>query len=263
MMQWLAHPLTRGMDLDSPQTTKLRQRIVAEKKFLRRIYEEWYSLLLKEATARSAVGPLLELGSGAGFLGKFSHKVITSEVFYIDGVKLVMDGQALPFANQSLKGILMVNVLHHINQPRRFLSEASRCIKPDGLVAMIEPWLSAWSRLVYRNLHHEPIDEATKEWRIPEAGPLSGANSAMPWIIFCRDRSKLTAEYPQWRLAKVRPIMPLRYLLAGGISMRSLMPGFTFTLWKTFESLLSPMRNQLGMFAEIIMIHEDNQGDIS
>jgi hypothetical protein len=37
----LAHPLTRGMDIDAPETTGLRR----EKRFLRRIYQEWYAAL--------------------------------------------------------------------------------------------------------------------------------------------------------------------------------------------------------------------------
>jgi hypothetical protein len=150
----------------------------------------------------------------------------------------------------------MVNVLHHIPRPGAFLGEATRCVKPGGLVAMIEPWLTTWSRFVYRYLHHEPLDADALQWQIPQAGPLSGANSAMPWIIFRRDQARLAAEFPEWRLAEVRPLMPFRYLLAGGISMRSLMPTFSFGLWRLVERLLSPLSGRLGMFAKITLIHQ-------
>ena len=42
LKRWFEHPLTRGLDLDDPRTTHLRRRILAEKPFLRKIYEEWY-----------------------------------------------------------------------------------------------------------------------------------------------------------------------------------------------------------------------------
>jgi hypothetical protein len=42
LKEWLAHPLTRGLDIDDPRTTRLRQKIIQEKDFLRRIYQEWY-----------------------------------------------------------------------------------------------------------------------------------------------------------------------------------------------------------------------------
>jgi len=35
----LAHPLTRGMDIDDPRTTHLRQEVIQSKPFLRKIYE--------------------------------------------------------------------------------------------------------------------------------------------------------------------------------------------------------------------------------
>src|SRR5262249_39137158 len=62
----LAHPLTRGMDIDSPETTHLRKRIIGAKPFLRRIYQEWYAAIAVSVPPDR--GGVLELGSGAGFL---------------------------------------------------------------------------------------------------------------------------------------------------------------------------------------------------
>ena len=41
----LEHPATRGMDPDHPLTTTRRRQLIAEKRFLRRINEEWYGRL--------------------------------------------------------------------------------------------------------------------------------------------------------------------------------------------------------------------------
>jgi 2-polyprenyl-3-methyl-5-hydroxy-6-metoxy-1,4-benzoquinol methylase len=49
---------------------------------------------------------------------------------------------------ESLRGIVMTNVLHHIPDARAFLKEAARCLHPGGVIAMIEPWVSPWSRLI-------------------------------------------------------------------------------------------------------------------
>ena len=40
LSDWLAHPITRGLDVDDPRTTELRLRILQDKPFLRRIYDE-------------------------------------------------------------------------------------------------------------------------------------------------------------------------------------------------------------------------------
>ena len=65
----LAHPLTKGLDIDDSQTTHLRQQIIQEKYFLRKIYEEWYQSMA--ASLPSGDGAVLELGAGGGFMSDF------------------------------------------------------------------------------------------------------------------------------------------------------------------------------------------------
>ena len=103
-------------------------------------------------------GDVLELGSGAGFLDAYIPRLITSEVFPCSGIQTVLDARRLPIPDGTLKGIVMVDVLHHIPSTRDFLSEAQRCLRPGGCITMIEPWVSTWSTLIYRNLHSPDLD---------------------------------------------------------------------------------------------------------
>lgn len=249
LAEMLAHPLTRGLDIDSPDTTRLRKEIIAQKPFLRRIYEEWYRNIAAEVPA--GPGAVLEMGTGAGFCKDFIPNLITSDVFPIDGVDRVIDASRLPFDDGELKAIVMTNVFHHLPVVECFLSEASRCVRRGGRLVMLEPWNTAWSRLVYKRLHHEPFATEAPTWGFEGCGPLSDANGALPWIVFQRDRERLEDLYPEWRVASIRETMPFRYLVSGGVSMRSLMPGWTFPLWKGLETCLSPLRRHLGMFASI------------
>jgi hypothetical protein len=114
---------------------------------------------------------------------------------------------------------------------------------------MIEPWVSWWSSIVYRHLHHEPFLPDADSWNLPQTGPLSSANGALPWIVFVRDRDKLTQNFPQFAIEEITPMMPVRYLASGGISMRSLMPAFTYKTWQALEGAVSPWNDRLGMFA--------------
>ena len=116
---------------------------------------------------------------------------------------------------------------------------------------MIEPWVSTWSRLIYQNLHHEPFDPKARDWTIPDTGPLSGANGALPWIIFQRDRQVFEAEFPELNIANVRPFMPYRYLVSGGVSMRQLMPSMAFRFWIKLESWALSRPDRWSMFALI------------
>ena len=244
----LAHPLTRGVDLDDPRTTALRREIVRSKLFLKRIYDEWYAALA--ADVPGGEGRVLELGSGAGFFDEVVAETITSEIFLTPGIKVVLDGLQLPFADRSLRAIVMTDVLHHLPDVRRFFGEAARCVRPGGVVAMIEPWVSGWSKIIYTRLHHEPFRPDAAEWSVPTTGPLSGANGALPWIVFQRDRAIFERDFPQWRVERIRPMMPLRYLVSGGVSMRTLVPAFAFAPLRAMERAMGAAG---AMFAHVVL----------
>jgi SAM-dependent methyltransferase len=247
----LAHPLTCGLDIDDPSTTARRRAIIEGKPFLKRIYQEWYETI--SGHLPDLDGPVLELGSGAGFLSQYVPRLITSEVFNCPGIQVVLDGQAIPIATGSLRAIVMTDVLHHIPDPRRFFSEAARCLLVGGRILLIEPWVSKWSRIVYTHLHHEPFQPDSPYWTIPLTGPLSGANGAMPWIIFDRDREEFAASFPQLKVQLVKPFMPFRYLVSGGVSLRTLMPNTTFRLWRGLEAAMSKHMRTWAMFAFIVV----------
>ena len=246
----LRHPLTRGMSLDDPKTTELRRRIIKEKGFLRRIYEEWYRLLIGHIPHGG--GAILEIGSGGGFLKEYYRDALTSEVFFTPHVDVVFNAMTMPFRAASVRAILMVDVLHHIPEPALFFGEAARCMAKGGRCLLIEPWNTSWARWVYQHLHHEPFNP-DGGWSIPSAGPLSGANGALPWILFERDCSLFRRRFPEWRISLVTPMMPFVYLLSGGVSLRSLMPEWSYQLIRRVEESINGMDHTSGMFAFIIL----------
>lgn len=252
----LAHPLTASLDLDDPTTTELRKQVILSKPFLKSIYDEWYGMLA--ADVPSGEGQVLELGSGGGYCAQFIPGLITSEVFPCKGVRIVADAHHLPFSDGSLRAIVMTNVLHHLPDVRQFFAEATRCLRPGGKILMIEPWVTSWSRFVYGRLHHEPFHPDAQEWSFAKAGPLTGANGALPWILFIRDREKFAADFPLLSLDQARPFLPFRYLASGGVGMRSLMPGFTHSVWAGAERLMESQMHRLGLFAFISLVRQED-----
>jgi SAM-dependent methyltransferase len=213
------------MNIDDPRTTALRLQVIRSKPFLKKLYEEWYRNI---ATYFPSGAQVLELGSGAGFLKDFIPQLITSDLFAAPGVARVIDAQAISMPDASLDGIVMTDVLHHIQDCSSFFDEAARVVRRGGRVVMIEPWNTTWSRWVYQHLHHEPFEPDAVEWRIPISGPLSGANGALPWIIFQRDRAVFESKHSQWSIECILPIMPFAYLLSGGVSLTSFLPGWMY-----------------------------------
>lgn len=237
------------MDLDDPATTELRKQVMASKPLLKAIYDEWYGMLA--AALPTGNGPVVELGSGAGYCDRFIPGLITSEYLHCPSVQLRLDAQQMPFRDQSLRAIVFTGVLHHLPNVRLFFSEAGRCIRSGGKMLMIEPWVTQWSRLAYKYLHHEPFSPDVKEWSFPSSGPLSGANIALPWIVLQRDRHIFELEFPQFGIEQIRPFLPFRYVISGGLATRNLMPAFANGVWLRVERMLDPWVSHLGMYAFI------------
>jgi len=235
------------MELDDPKTTELRLQVIKSKPFLRRIYSDWYEMI--SSRIPSGQGLILEIGSGAGYFKELIPNAISSEVFFCRNVDLVADARRLPFPDGSLKAIAMTDVFHHIPDPAAFLGEAVRCLRPRGRILMVEPWVSGWSKLIYSHLHHEPFEPDATSWEIPEVGPLSGANGALPWMVFMRDRNIVARKFPELVIEEITPMMAFRYLVSGGVFHRNLMPAITYDFWRGLETALSRWSDQLGMFA--------------
>jgi len=245
----LAHPLTRGLDLDDPRTTALRRKVIESKPFLLRIYQDWYRWLNQQVPA--GLGAVVELGAGAGFLREYIPGLMATDVLYLPGIDCVLNGERLPFEDDALKAIVMSNVLHHMPHVRHFFAEAQRCLRPGGVVAMIEPWMTPWSRFVYATMHHEPCDPRSVEWEFPSSGPLSSANEALPWICLQRDRSTFDKAFPELSIETIEPIMPLRYMMSGGIAMRNLLPAWSYGPLGLFEQVWPINRGAL--FARLLL----------
>lgn len=250
LIEWLRLPETMGIEnLDDPATTLLHAEIIKKKPFLRNLYAEFYNQF-KKSVPGFEKRLLVELGSGGGFIKEIIGNVVTSDILDLPNVDKVFSSSRMPFNDGGVDAFFMVDVLHHITDPRAFFTEALRCLKIGGKVVMIEPANTLWSRFIYKNFHHELFDPDGK-WTLEEAGPLSQGNGAIPWIIFCRDRVIFESEFPSLRIVRMRNHTPLRYLLSGGLTLRQLVPSFTYPLVKAVEYLLSPLNNWLGMFQTI------------
>ena len=254
----LAHPLTRDLDLDSSRATAVHARLIRDKPFLRRLYQRYYAEYDAVLARASRGGVAIEIGSGGGFYRELRSGILSLDLRPGADVDVAASALALPFRSESVSAVLMLNVLHHLPDAAAFFAECTRVLKPGGRVCLIEPYVSAFSRSVVRPLHHEPWDEAGA-WTLPGSGPMTGANMALPWIIFARDRQRYDAAFPRLRVERLRRHTILLYLLSGGVSMRSLMPGALFAPVLALERLLAPASEMLAtmMTVELVKVQQD------
>ena len=171
-------------------------------------------------------------------------------------VDAVASATDLPFADSTVSAVFMLNVLHHIPCPGRFFEELARVLVPGGRCALIEPYVSPLSRIVYRRLHHEPFDPEQREWNLDAGGAMTSANDALPWIILVRDRGIFNASFPALEVERLVPHTVLSYLLSGGLSYRTLLSGRSTDVILAAEKRLAPAADLVAsmMTAEIVRV---------
>jgi SAM-dependent methyltransferase len=214
---------------DRTETLRNRARLAKNRNLL-----FWYAQLYRDQfrnLRNVAQLAILEIGSGVSPLTNFYPNVRTSDVLDLDYLDYVLDCHHLDeFAaipDHTLDVITLTNVLHHLKSPIEFLTKAKKKLKPAGLVIATEPYFSTLSTLIYKHLHHEPVDFSIEKPELAEVrGPLSSANEALPWLIFTRPawRQEIERHYDLEEGCPFRPFTALSYFATGGISHRIPIP---------------------------------------
>lgn len=194
---------------------------------------------------------MVELGAGASFASETVEGIFRTDLLPYEGMDGVLDATRLPFANGSLRAILMTNVFHHISDVGRFLSETERCLAPGGRLFMIEPSPGLISTPVYRWIHHEPFDPSAEHWTFASSGPLSSANGALAWMVFQRDRNVFEERFPDLELIRYQPSTPLVYFLTGGLQPWCLLPGWAYRAACSLDAALIAWTPRLGSFVDV------------
>jgi SAM-dependent methyltransferase len=237
-------------DLDAPSTTLEHREILLRKPFLRKLYEEWYGSFIDQID-QLPLGAVVEIGSGGGFLGELYPDAICSDVLPLPHCDMTFSAENMPFGEGTVSAIFMLDVLHHIPDCEAFFKEAERVLAKGGEIVMIEPANTLWSRFVYKNFHHEPFAPDETDWKFRADGPLSGANGALPWMVFRRDVDRFHRQFSSLALQSIKEHTPIRYLLSGGFTYKSLFPGWSFTLVSLLERLLAFSNRHTAMFQRI------------
>ncbi len=238
---------TSEFDLDDPQRTIEHAEIIKSKPFLKKLYQDWYSSFVK-VLSQLPQGKMIEIGSGGGFLKEMIPTVITSDVLPLPDCEMCFSAEHLPFQNEELSAIFMVNVLHHIPDVKKFFSEAQLKLKKGGMIVMVETAHTPFSKFIYQRFHHEPFDPTVTDWKLPEGGPMSISNQALPWIIFKRDRKLFESLYPNLKIESIKYHTPFRYILSGGVSRKAFVPDWSFGLFTTLEKILTPFSKLSSLF---------------
>jgi SAM-dependent methyltransferase len=204
----MQHTAQRRSALPDPRQLD-RHQIWNEKPTLRLLYTDYHRRLM----AACPDGPLLDIGGGTAHV-----KQVRSDVCSI----VVCDAHSLPFPADHFAGIIIIDVLHHLERPITFLKAASFVLCRGGVLAMIEPDMSPIAYPFYNYLHQEPVDMRVDPF-LP--GPVKSsrdpydANQAIPTLLFrSANRPRLNELLPELTIRQVDWLSLFAFPLVGASS---------------------------------------------
>lgn len=223
-------------DRDVERTLQNSERLLSNRNIMK-----WYGKLYETMFAQYPnIDDLkvLEVGSGTSPLRKFFPTIMTSDILPLPHLDYVFDCMKIDeidvIDDHSLDIITFTNVLHHLPDPIVFLQKASKKIKKNtGRLIFAEPYMSKFMYPVYKYLHYEKADkDVSKPILDSMTGPLSGANQAIPYLIFFKREKWLQELRSHYEIdsMKISYFTSISYFLTGGIDRRFSIPQFLFAL---------------------------------
>lgn len=220
------------------------KEIWKKKKILRVIYEEWYKKIINSLS--SIEGKTIELGAGSGNFKEYKPDVISADIEKCGWLDMTFDAHEMPFENESAANIVMIDVLHHLDNPVKFMKEAERVLKSKGRVIMLEPYPSPFSLMIYKKFHPEPfifdVDYFNKT-DLQNKDPWD-SNQAIPYLIFFKNINKFNEVFGKdFEIVKKEKLSFILYPASGGFENKAMIPDFLIPVFQGLEIILTPLRD--------------------
>lgn len=232
-----------------------------KKPVLREIYSDLYEKIVRVCVA----GPTVEIGGGSGNLKEFLPEVISFDIASSPWLDLVADAQQLPFVSSSIANFVMFDVLHHIEYPAHFFSEAQRTLKPGGRIIMIEPAVTPISWAFYNFFHEEPVVMKADPLSIgkpnPDKDPFVG-NQAIPTLLATKYSHVFKKMFPELQIVKADWMSLFCYPLSGGFKSWCLIPKTVVKPILRIENTLSPILGRFAGFRLLLVLEKDSKDGI-
>ena len=240
---------------DPDQRQILHRSRWEQKPSVRLLYQDFHRQLL----ASCPEGRVLDIGSGTAHVKNFRSDIVSTDIMAFPGIDVVADAHELPFRDGAFSGVVMLDVLHHLERPIEFLKEASRILQAGGRLAMIEPAMTSIARPFYDHFHEEPVDMDADPFAPvkinPERDPFD-ANQAIPSLLFATPtaRRRVESEIPSLRVRRVDWFSLFAYPMSGGFQSWSLMPAALVPLMLGFEAKVPQAVRRHVAFRMIIVL---------
>jgi SAM-dependent methyltransferase len=226
------------------------RRVWERKPVLREVYADFFARM--KSFMATIPGPAIELGGGPGLLKAHIPDVFSSDIAGAAWLDLATDAQALPLADASVANLLLVDVLHHLSRPQRFLMEATRVLKPGGRVVILDVFLSPLSWPVFHFLHPEPATLSIRPLDHQKDEPLFDADD--PWnsdqgmcrALFWKQGKQFNRMNPALKIVHRECFSTVLWPLSGGFEQKDRIPTLALPLLRQLDRALEKLGRLTG-----------------
>jgi SAM-dependent methyltransferase len=255
----LRDPSVEDIDIDGSDRLVVHSRMLQRKAMLRQVFTGIHHRFhrLDQAHLRGE-GLRIELGSGISPMRDTYPDVLATDLIPGPHLDRVLDAEAMDLENETVRTFFGQNCFHHFARPNRFFEELERTLVPGGGVILLEPYYGPLASFIFKRLFQtEGFDMTYPSWEAQVTGPMQGANQALSYIIFIRDRAEFERRYPSLKIERqVLLGNYLRYLASGGLNFRQLCPDALGSVLGMIEQLLSPVNRWLALH-HILVLRKD------
>lgn len=244
------------MDVDGIERLELHDKVLGRKRMLREVFVEFHHAFHRLAARYfTAQGLEVELGAGIAPMRNSYPQVLATDIVCTERLDMALDAEAMNLGDRSVRAFYGQNCFHHFPHPDRFFKELERTLKVGGGAILIEPFHGPFAAFLYRRLFKsEGFDMQFPSWETPSTGPMNGANQALSYIVFVRDREAFERNHPGLEIVHQEICGNyLRYLISGGLNFRQLLPDALIPVLKVTEKLLHPLRRVLALHHIVVL----------
>lgn len=256
LLDLLRDPLLDSMDVDGESRMELHRKMLEKKRMLREVFTDFHHLFRKlDRQFFSGKGIEVELGSGVSPMRDSYPEVLATDIVEAPHLDKVLNAEAMDFTNNSVRAIYGQNCFHHFPHPDEFLRELDRVLIPGGGAILLEPYYGPLASFLFKRLFRtEGFDKTALSWETPVAGPMNGANQALSYIVFVRDRAEFERKHPSLKIVHVQKTGNyLKYLISGGLNFRQLLPDWMTGGVNIAEILLWPLNRWLALHYVVVI----------
>ena len=165
--------------IKSPLSSKLTRRLLAPLPYF------WHEQDKKIESITQKLGPqaaYLNVGSKAS---RLMEGIINLDIDAFQNVTVVGDAHVLPFINDSIDCVFIMQVIEHLQNPFLAIKEIFRVLKNGGYVFALVPFLEGYHTYPsdYQRFSRTGVQELFSEFENVELCVAAGPGSTLSWVI--------------------------------------------------------------------------------